>query len=53
MRLALAATLTISVSDGTNTNAMSSTASSGACHAPGPTSPLAARVHVGTCATCH
>jgi hypothetical protein len=48
--------LAISVSDGTNTNAMSSTASSGACgacHAPGPTSPLAARVHVGTCASCH
>jgi hypothetical protein len=50
----LAPPLSISVSSGGHTNAMSGAASSGACgscHAPAGTA--AARVHVGNCATCH
>jgi len=54
---ALTPPLTISVSHGGNANSMASTAPSGACgscHKPAATGAAArARVHVGTCATCH
>jgi hypothetical protein len=53
---ALTPPLTISVTDGTNTNVMNAGASSGACGScHKPAGAAAARVHVGTCSAvgCH